>query len=177
MPLRPGKGRRKQVSIGPDVFGPKHSWPLFSWPLFACWPKFSTPCRFKRCFVSLGPMINIAYGCGTRVAGVDAAFSKHTVYRDGQLHLLTTKDGNNKTLILAWAICETESSATYEYFATKCHEAGVSRYLSSKAIVFSDRQKGIKKFHDKFPAKIGRCFKHIVENCQKHIHGKGHSFT
>ena len=122
-------------------------------------------------------MINIAYGCGTRVAGVDAAFSKHTVYRDGQLHLLTTKDGNNKTLILAWAICETESSATYEYFATKCHEAGVSRYLSSKAIVFSDRQKGIKKFHDKFPAKIGRCFKHIVENCQKHIHGKGQSFS
>ena len=112
-----------------------------------------------------------------RFAGVDAAFSKHTVYRDGQLHLLTTRDGNNKTIALAWAICETESSATYEYFATKCHEAGVGRYLSAQAIIFSDRQKGIKRFHDKFPAKIGRCFKHIIENCQKHVHGSGQSFT
>jgi len=122
-------------------------------------------------------MINIAYGCGMRFAAVDAAFSKHTVYRDGQLHLLTTRDGNNKTLVLAWAICETESSDTYEYFATKCHEAGVSRYLSAAAIIFSDRQKGIKRFHDEFPSKIGRCFKHIVENCQKHIHGSGQTFT
>ena len=134
-------------------------------------------CRFKRCFVSLGPMINVAYGCGMRFAAVDAAFSKHTVYRDGQLHLLTTRDGNNQTIALAWAICETESSATYEYFATKCHEAGVGRYLSAQAIIFSDRQKGIKNFHAKFPAKIGRCFKHIIENCQKHVRGSGQSFT
>ena len=141
------------------------------------WPKYSAPNRFERCFVSLGPMLNVAYGCGMRFAAVDAAFSKHTVYRDGQLHLLTTRDGNNKTIALAWAICETESSATYEYFATKCHEAGVGRYLSSKAIIFSDRQKGIKRFHAKFPAKIGRCFKHIIENCQKNIHGSGQSFT
>ena len=161
----------------------------------ACWPKYvycvlaqicilrvgpntmHHACRFKRCFVSLGPMINVAYGCGMRFAAVDAAFSKHTVYRDGQLHLLTTRDGNNKTIALAWAICETESSATYEYFATKCHEAGVGRYLSAQAIIFSDRQKGIKRFHAKFPAKIGRCFKHIIENCQKRIRGSGQSFT
>jgi hypothetical protein len=122
-------------------------------------------------------MINIAYGCGMKFAAVDAAFSKHTVYRDGQLHLLTTRDGNNKVIVLAWAICETESGATYEYFASKCHEAGVSRYLSSKAIIFSDRQKGIKRFHAKFPAKIGRCFKHIIENAQKRVHGTGQSFT
>ena len=97
-----------------SAFGPKHSW------LTHC--NLIAPCRFKRCFISLGPMLNIAYGCGMRFAAVDAAFSKHTVYRDGQLHLLTTRDGDNKTIVLAWAICETESKATYEYFATKCHE-------------------------------------------------------
>ena len=53
-------------------------------------------------------MINITYGCGMKFAVVDAAFSKHTVYHDGQLHLLTTRDGDNKTLVLAWVICETE---------------------------------------------------------------------
>jgi len=152
-----------------SAFGPKHSW------LTHC--NLIAPCRFKRCFISLGPMLNIAYGCGMRFAAVDAAFSKHTVYRDGQLHLLTTRDGDNKTIVLAWAICETESKATYEYFATKCHEAGVTRYLSAAAIIFSDRQKGIKRFHAKFPSKIGRCFKHIIENCQKKIYGKGQSFT
>ena len=141
------------------------------------WPKYSAPNRFKRCFVSLGPMLNVAYGCGMKFAGVDAAFSKHNVYRDGQLHLLTTRDGDNKTLVLAWAICETESSETYEYFATKCHEAGLTRYLSGAAIIFSDRQKGIKSFHDKFPSKIGRCFNHIIDNCQKHLHGSGQTFT
>ena len=82
---------------------------------------FCDECRFKRCFVSLGPMLHVAYGCGMRFSAVDSAFSKHTIYRDGQMHLLTTRDGNNKTIVLAWAICETESSATYEYFAEQCH--------------------------------------------------------
>ena len=111
-----------------------------------------------------------------KFSAVDAAFSKHTVYREGYLHLLTTKDGNNKTIVLAWAVCETESGDTYEYFSTKCHDAGLSRYLSSAGVIFSDRQKGIKKFHDKFHAKIGRCFKHIIGNCQKHLKGSGQTF-
>ena len=120
-------------------------------------------------------MFHVAYGCGMKVSAVDAAFSKHTVYREGYLHLLTTKDGNNKTIALAWAICETESGDTYDYFSTKCHEAGLSRYLSS-GIIFSDRQKGIKRFHEKFNAKVGRCFMHIIGNCEKHIRGSGQSF-
>ena len=122
-------------------------------------------------------MFNIAYGCGMKFSAVDAAFSKHPVYRDGMMHLLTTRDGNNKTIVLAWAICETESSETYKYFATQCHEAGLSRYLSASSIIFSDRQKGIKSFHDKFNSKIGRCFNHIIGNCQKHLVGSGQTFT
>ena len=61
-------------------------------------------------------MFHVAYGCGMKVSAVDAAFSKHSVYREGYLHLLTTKDGDNKTIALAWAICETESGDTYDYF-------------------------------------------------------------
>ena len=112
-----------------------------------------------------------------RFSAVDAAFSKHTIYRDGQMHLLTTRDGNNKTIVLAWAICETESSATYEYFAEQCHAAGLSRYLNGSSIIFSDRQTGIRSFHDKFASKIGRCFNHIIGNCNKHLSGTGETFT
>ena len=111
-----------------------------------------------------------------RFSAVDAAFSKHIVYREGYLHLLTTRDGNNKTIALAWAVCETESGDTYKYFSDKCHEAGMTRYLNASSIIFSDRQKGIKVFHNKFPAKVGRCFQHIIENCRKHLHGSGQTF-
>ena len=121
-------------------------------------------------------MLHIAFGCGMRFSAVDAAFSKHIVYREGYLHLLTTRDGNNKTIVLAWAVCETESGDTYKYFSDKCHEAGMTRYLNASSIIFSDRQKGIKVFHNKFPAKVGRCFQHIIENCRKHLHGSGQTF-
>jgi len=167
-----------QMCLGPNIaFGPKCVWAqLLMGPIGCLSANIDVRCRFKRCFVSIGAMLNIAYGCGMKFSAVDAAFSKHTVYREGYLHLLTTKDGNNKTIVLAWAICETESGDTYEYFATKCHDAGLSRYLSSAGVIFSDRQKGIKKFHDKFQAKIGRCFKHIIGNCQKHLKGSGQTF-
>ena len=112
-----------------------------------------------------------------KLSAVDACFSKHPVYRDGMLHLLTTKDGNNKTLVLAWCVCETESADTYEYFAEQCHLAGLSRYLGAASIIFSDRQKGIRQFHDKFNAKIGRCFNHIIGNCEKHLNRSGQTFT
>ena len=90
--------------------------------------------------------------------------------------MLTTRDGDNKTIALAWAVCETESGDTYKYFSGKCHEAGMTRYLNASSIIFSDRQKGIKVFHNKFPAKVGRCFQHIIENCRKHLHGSGQTF-
>ena len=45
-------------------------------------------------------MLHIAFGCGVRFSVVDAAFSKYTVYREGYLHLLTTRYGNNKTIAL-----------------------------------------------------------------------------
>lgn len=132
--------------------------------------------RFQRMFVAPGPAIQVAYGIGMKFSAVDAAFSKHTVYRDGQFHLLTTRDGNNRVLPLAWALCETESGATYEWFAEKCKEAGLGRYLNNASIIFSDRQKGIGKFHEVFRSFVGSCFKHIIENCKKSISGTGFTF-
>ena len=73
-------------------------------------------------FVSVGTAIQVAYGIGMKFSAVDAAFSKHTIYHDGYFHLLTTRDGNNRVLPLAWALCETESGDTYEWFAEKCIE-------------------------------------------------------
>ena len=127
-------------------------------------------------FVSVGPAIQVGYGIGMKFSAVDAAFSKHTIYHDGQFHLLTTRDGNNRVLPLAWALCETESGDTYEWFAEKCIEAGLERYLNNASIIYSDRQKGIYKFHEAFRAFVGSCFKHIVENCLKNIRGTGFTF-
>ena len=103
-------------------------------------------CRFMRIFVSLASALHAAFGCGIRFNAVDAAFSKHTIYKDGFLHLLTTRDGNNRVLPLAWAVCETESADTYEWFSQQCFDAGLGRYLTKDSIVYSDRQKGIHHF-------------------------------
>ena len=92
-------------------------------------------------FVSVGPCIQVAYGVGMRFSAVDTSFSKHTIWRDGYFHLLTFRDGDNRMLPLAWALCETESGDTYKWFAEKCTEAGLSRYLNNASIIFSDRQK------------------------------------
>ena len=107
---------------------------------------------------------------------MDAAFSKHSKYRDGYMHLLTTRDGNNKLLVLAVAMCETESGPTYEWFAQQCTAAGLGRYLNKDAVIFSDRQKGIEWFHKAFASKVGRCFNHIIGNCRKHLKGSGQTF-
>ena len=98
------------------------------------------------------------------------------MYRDGCMHLLTTRDGDNKVLVLAVAVCETESGDTYEWFAQQCIDAGIGRYLNKDAIIFSDRQKGLVKFHEAFRALVGRCFNHIIKNCHKAIKGSGQTF-
>lgn len=86
------------------------------------------------------------------------------------------RDGNNKLMPLAWAMCETESGATYAWFAVWCKKAGLEVVLSV-GVIFSDRQKGIEKFMEAFAAWVGSCFRHIVENCKGHIAGHGRNFN
>ena len=129
-----------------------------------------------RIFVSVASALNIAFGTGMRFSAVDACYSRHSMYRQGYLHLLTTRDGNNKVLPLVWAFCETESADTYEWFAQQCIAAGLGRYLNNKSVVFSDRMKGIDAFFEAFQAYHGHCFKHIIENAKQHCKGTGLTF-
>jgi len=98
------------------------------------------------------------------------------VYRQGYLHLITTRDGNNCILPLAWALCETESGDTYKWFAEQCFLAGLGRYLTKQSVLFTDRMKGIQEFYARFACYEAHCFKHIVDNCRKHIKGRRQHF-
>ena len=71
--------------------------------------KFLRACSY----LSVKPCIDIALACGMQFSAVDATHTKHLQYRFGMIHMLTTRDSNNKLLPLAWAICETESKSTY----------------------------------------------------------------
>ena len=130
-----------------------------------------------RMFVSVASALHIAFGCGMRFSAVDACFSKHSMYRQGYLHLLTTRDGNNRVLPLAWAWCETESGDTYNWFAQQCYEAGLGRYLNKNSVVFSDRMKGVNEFFGWFEAYHGHCFQHIIGNAKAHCRGTGTTFA
>ena len=111
-----------------------------------------------------------------KFCAVDACHSRHHIYHSGRLHLLTTRDGNNKVVVLAWCYAEIESADTYQYFADQCHAAGLSPYLGAATVIFSDRMKGIEMFHNRFRAMRGRCFVHIIKNAKTHIRGSGTTF-
>ena len=132
--------------------------------------------RFKRMFVSVAACLHTAFGVRIRFSALDASFSKHAIYTDGCLHVLTTRDSDNRVLPLAWAVCETESGDTYKWFADWCHQAGLSRYLTRASVLFTDRMKGIKEFFAKFNAYEAHCFKHIIDNCKKYTKDCGRKF-
>ena len=121
IPLGPKLGPcpTNRVALGPHIIFVPNRW------------QDDVP-RFKRVFVSCAACIHVAYGCGIKFCGLDAAHSMHSVFRQGYHTFLTTRDGNNKILPLAWAICETESKETYTFFGDEVHAAGLGRYLGHK---------------------------------------------
>ena len=42
-------------------------------------PNTACGCRFKRCFIGIGTMLNITYGCGMRFCVVYVVFSTYDV--------------------------------------------------------------------------------------------------
>ena len=112
-----------------------------------------------------------------KVSAVDATHSRHHVYSDGRLHILSTYDGDDHMIPLAWMWAETESGDTYQWFAEHCIAAGLGRYLNKASVLFSDRQKGIDKFTDAFEAIALKCFWHVVKNCTDHIKGSYQTFS
>ena len=117
-------------------------------------------CRFQRMFVSVKVVLDLALACGMQFSAVDGTFCKHTQYKSGVIHMITTRDGNNEIMPLAWAVCETESGPTYKYFASQCKKYGLDQYLDNKeSILYSDRDKGLEEFHNAFPeCRVARCF-------------------
>ena len=121
-------------------------------------------------FVGVKQMLNVAIKVGIGVSAVDACFLKHTQYGSGQLHIVSTKDGDNRLLPIAWCVCDTESGDSYQYFAEKCIEFGLAQYLNRDgSVIYSDRGKGVPTFCRAFPkAAALNCFFHLLKNVRKH---------
>ena len=130
--------------------------------------------RFKRCFLGIGSCLETAIQVGTGFSSVDGTHMHHIHYRTGVAHILTTYDGNNKCIILAMALCETESGGTWDYFGTQGQIFGLGRYLSLPgSVVMHDRMKGIERFMEYFPeAQSVECFLHIINNIYRNAGGK-----
>lgn len=121
--------------------------------------------RFSKMFVGVGATIAIAYACGMMFSAVDGTYFRHLKFKNGIALILTTRDGNNNVLVLAWLTCLSESADNYEYFAQKCVEVGLGRYLNKpKSILYSDRAKGVPAFAAYFRCQGAYCFRHIIDN-------------
>ena len=134
--------------------------------------------RFKHMFVGVKPVLDVALMVGIGVSAVDACVLKHTQYRSGQLHIISTKDGDNRLLPIAWCVCDTESGDSYQYFADKCREGGLAQYLDREgSVIYSDRGKGVPTFCRAFPnATASNCFFHLLKNVRsycKENHARG----
>jgi len=125
--------------------------------------------HFIRMFVGLRPNVLIALKTGIDFSGIDATFFTHFIFYLGTLLILCTRDGNNKTLVLAWCVCVQENGANYHYFAKMCATVeGLEVYLTRAThILYSDRHKGIPYFERYFSGGgFANCLKHLMENCR-----------
>lgn len=127
--------------------------------------------RFEKMFVGVGPAIAAAFAVGIQFSAVDGTFFKHILFGNGVALLLTTRDGNNELLLLAWVICLGESAENYRYFAEMCRAVGLGRYLNKKGhLIYSDRAKGIPAFLSLFKkSHNAACFRHVIKNCQRYL--------
>ena len=127
-----------------------------------------------RCFLGIGSNLQAAIETGTGFSYVDGTHMHHIHYRTGIAHVITTYDGNNKCIILAIALCETESCDTWDYVGAQATFFGLGRYFSlPDSVIIHDRMKGIERFMDHFPeATHMECFKHIVNNIYSHARGR-----
>jgi hypothetical protein len=93
----------------------------------------------------------------------------------GILLILTTRDGDNRILPLAWVICLKENAPNYEYFAKHCKKVkGLQPYLDrAQHLLYSDRHKGIPAFQRCFKCGTADCVNHLLTNCRDHCSSKG----
>ena len=132
-------------------------------------------------FVCCKDVVDLVKVSGMKFSAADGAHCKHTLYKSGVIHMLSTRDGNNELMPVAWGICETESGDSYRWFAELCINCGLAAYLNNKeSLIYSDRDKGLEEFHNAFPlSAVGRCFFHIIGNCRQYLrnHKKSEKFA
>lgn len=137
--------------------------------------------RFEHMFVGCKSVLDVTMNCGMGFSAVDATGCKHLQYRNGTIHMITTRDGDNKLIPVAWSFSQGESGDSYEFFARSCVEFGLGEYLNQDySCLFSDRDKGVPTFHLAFEGCYNaRCFLHIIKNCRKYLRQKksGHKIS
>lgn len=98
-----------------------------------------------------------------RFVGVDGTFLKGRFIQ--QLLLAVGIDANSNTLILAWAVVESENEDSWRYFFKHLVEA-ILEISEETCVLISDRDKGIAAAEDELGDRIVRavCCQHFKEN-------------
>ena len=110
-----------------------------------------------------------------RFTAIDGLHFYHIHFNNGKMgHMATTRDGNNKSTIMMFAICENESNASWSFFADCGRRFGAQKYFDlDKSVIIHDRMKGIQRFHERFQKAVSIwCFDHLARNVYTHIGGR-----
>lgn len=148
--------------------------------------------HFTKAFVVFKPCVDIIRKVGLPTHYLDGTFSKHEIY-NGVYLFLVGRDSQNKILLLAIMICETEDGDSYTKFAEELEAAGCadifgvaqaggeeeaayiySTYFNGeRPVILCDRGKGMNKFFDGFFASLKLlrlwCCWHLRLNCNDNV--------
>lgn len=131
--------------------------------------------HFERMFIGVGAAAQMALKTGINFSGVDGTFFlKKSFFRGGVILQLTTRDGNNQIMPLAWVIGKVENAPNYEYMAEHCLMVrGLAEYLNRhEHLVYADRHKGVPAFQNRFKSGSADCSEHLIKNCRYYCHRK-----
>ncbi|CAI9271781.1 unnamed protein product [Lactuca saligna] len=122
--------------------------------------------QFRRIYVCLGPLKKGFKACLRDLVGLDGAFMKGPF--PGQVLTAVGLDSNNGIYPLAYAIVESENTASWKWFLENLGD-DLELGSNSNYTFISDRQKGLQIAVDQlFPnAEHRYCIRHIHDNMRK----------
>ncbi|KAL7598870.1 hypothetical protein Lser_V15G23623 [Lactuca serriola] len=122
--------------------------------------------QFRRIYVCLGPLKKGFKACLRDLVGLDGAFMKGPF--PGQVLTTVGLDSNNGIYPLAYAIVESENTASWKWFLENLGD-DLELGSNSNYTFISDRQKGLQIAVDQlFPNVEHRyCIRHIHDNVRK----------
>lgn len=135
--------------------------PVRSFPLGSCFANDLTD-NFLRCFIC-PPQSRATYSRCRRFIAVDGTFLKARFVQS--LLLAVTIDANGQNTLLAWAIVESESRSSWEYFLINLKRA-IPEISSEECTLISDRDKGLMEAETVLGTRVVRafCCHHLKEN-------------